>query len=63
MDQIRPIGPIERDIDPIFRVQPPGDERERPDPRERPPQPQRKQAPQPPPEDHEDGGSLIDIRV
>jgi hypothetical protein len=65
MDQIRPIGPVERDIEPVFRVQRTTDERERPDPNERREQQQRRPAPPPPPDDEPpaDGGSLIDVRV
>ncbi len=66
MDQIRPIGPVERDIEPVFRVQRATDERERPDPRERRQAPPRNPAPAEAAPDDEppaDGGSLIDIRV
>ena len=65
MDQIRPIGPIERDIEPVFRVQRTSDDRDRPDPHERPPQEQQRRPAPPPPDDEppEGGGSLIDVRV
>ena len=63
MDQIRPIGPVERDIDPVQRVQRTSDERERQEPRERPPQQQRKAPAPPDDEPPADGGSLIDVRV
>ena len=68
MDPIRPIGPPERDLEPVVRVNrsAPDAKRERPDPREgeqrerRPPQPP---VQQPPPPDDESGTSLIDVRV
>ena len=74
MDQIRPIGPVERDIAPVFRVGRTTDERERPDPREQRDERERERerqaasapAPPPTPPDDEppaDGGSLIDVRV
>jgi hypothetical protein len=63
VDPIRPIGPPERDVEPIVRVtrSSPDGKRERPDRREggQPRQP----APEPPPPDDEDGTSLIDVRV
>lgn len=68
MDPIRPIGPPERDLEPVVRVSRSSRDaaRERPDPRDGAPREQpRKQPgedPQPPP-DPEDGGSLIDVRV
>lgn len=60
MDQIRPIGPVERDLEPVVRVTrtDPDARREREEQRE----PQGKPRREPPPPD-EDGGSLIDIRV
>ena len=66
MDPIRPIGPVERDLEPIIRVTrtSPDAQRERrkheddqPPPRRQPPAPERPT----PPED--EGGSLIDIKV
>jgi hypothetical protein len=63
MDPIRPIGPPERDVEPIVRVNRASRDgnRDRPDRREggQPRQPQR----EPPPPDDEDGTSLIDVRV
>jgi hypothetical protein len=69
MDPIRPIGPPERDLEPVVRVtrSSPDGRREPPDGREeRPPRPApRPQAPvepEPGPDD-ENGTSLIDVRV
>jgi hypothetical protein len=65
MDQIRPIGPVERDLEPIVRVTrtDPDARRERDDQREPPKQPRREPAPPLPPGDDENGSSLIDVRV
>jgi hypothetical protein len=67
MDPIRPIGPPERDVEPVVRVarSSPEGRRERPDPRDekRPGQPRRPPGEQPPPPDDESGASLIDVRV
>jgi hypothetical protein len=70
MDQIRPIGPPERDIDPVVRITRTDrdGQRERPDPRERPEEPPRPRQPPPPSpapeiEDDPDGSSHIDVRV
>jgi hypothetical protein len=67
MDPIRPIGPPERDVEPVVRVTrlSPDAERERregedPPPR-RPRPPAAQQAPLSP--EDEDGPSLIDVRV
>jgi hypothetical protein len=51
MDQIRPIGPPERDIDPVYRVEKAHDENQekREQPKRRPPQ-------KPPTETQEDVG-------
>jgi hypothetical protein len=67
MDQIRPIGPPERDIDPVYRVERAHDESEG---RE---QPQRKRRPQPEtqkqtqedvgPVEGDDGHLHVDIRA
>src|SRR3954466_11203452 len=69
MDQIRPIGPPERDIDPVVRI-PRTDrdgQKDRPDPREGREQepPPRQPPPSPAPEnfDDPDGPSHIDVRV
>jgi hypothetical protein len=67
MDPIRPIGPPERDLEPVVRVTrtAPDAKRERPDPREgeqRERQPRQPEVAQPPPDD-ESGTSLIDVRV
>jgi hypothetical protein len=68
MDPIRPIGPPERDLEPVVRVGRSSRDarRERPDPRDgasrEQPRKQPGDDPQPPP-DPEDGGSLIDVRV
>jgi hypothetical protein len=64
MDPIRPIGPVERDLEPVVRVT-----RTDPDARreeqEQPDRPPRREPERPPvPPDDEDGGtSLIDVRV
>jgi hypothetical protein len=64
MDPIRPIGPPERDLEPIVRVtrSSPDGERER---REQPDRRPRRRAPvpPPPPDDDDGGSSLIDVRV
>jgi hypothetical protein len=67
MDPIRPIGPAERDLEPVVRVtrSSPDGQRER---REQPDRQPRRQPPPPSPdiprpEDNEGGGSLIDIKV
>jgi hypothetical protein len=65
VDFIRPIGPVERDIDPVVRItrSDPDARRERdeqPEPRREP----RPEPPQLPPDpDDEGGSSLIDVRV
>lgn len=67
MDPIRPIGPLERDLEPVVRVtrlSPDG----RREPQERPDQPPRRPRPEPqpeqvPPGDDPDNHSLIDIKV
>jgi hypothetical protein len=63
VDQIRPIGPVERDLEPVVRITraDPDARRERdehPEPRK---EPRREPPPQPPADD--EGGSLIDVRV
>jgi hypothetical protein len=68
MDPIRPIGPVERDLEPVVWVT-----RTSPDAqRERREQPERKPRPHPPtpeppavlpPDDDSEGTSLIDVRV
>ncbi|MEA2439326.1 MAG: hypothetical protein QOH76_750 [Thermoleophilaceae bacterium] len=68
MDPIRPIGPLERDLEPVVQVtrSSPDARRERPDPRdEAQPRPAPRQRPAPPdePPDDENGTSLIDVRV
>jgi hypothetical protein len=67
MDPIRPIGPPERDVEPVVRVtrSSPEGRRERPDPRDErhPGPPRRPPGEQPPPPDDESGTSLIDVRV
>jgi hypothetical protein len=69
MDPIRPIGPVERDLEPVMRVtrSSPDGGRERQEQPERPPQ---RRPPEPTPEpaapvpgDDPDGPSLIDVRV
>jgi hypothetical protein len=67
MDPIRPIGPRERDLEPVTWVPRPspdalGEPRERqdPPPRRRPPA---EDSPLPPPDDDGNGPSLIDIKV
>jgi hypothetical protein len=69
MDQIRPIGPVERDIEPVFAAQRIGrdgggrkrDEREE-QPRREPRAPEPVAEPPREPGDG-DGGSLVDVRV
>jgi hypothetical protein len=66
MDPIRPIGPVERDLEPVVRVTRTSPDAQR-EPQEQPDRPRRQ--PQPPtvppsPDDDEGGGtSLIDVRV
>ncbi|MEA2467362.1 MAG: hypothetical protein QOJ57_1488 [Thermoleophilaceae bacterium] len=64
MDPIRPIGPAERDLEPIVRVTRPSPdgERERREQPDRPPR-RRPAAPGPAPDDDDSGSSLIDVRV
>ena len=64
MDPIRPIGPVERDLEPVFRVtrsSPDGEKQQR----EQPQQQRREPRKSPPPaaEDDRGDGSLIDVRV
>jgi hypothetical protein len=67
VDPIRPIGPVERDLEPVVRVTrtPRDAPRERREREEQPP-PRRPKppagAPAPPPDD-EQGPSLIDVKV
>jgi hypothetical protein len=63
MDQIRPIGPVERDLEPIVRVtrSDPDARRERDE--QAPKREPRREQPPLPPNDDENGSSLIDIRV
>jgi hypothetical protein len=63
MDPIRPIGPPERDVEPVVRVtrSSPDERREQPDPREG--GERRRQPHEQPPPDDESGTSLIDVRV
>jgi hypothetical protein len=67
VDQIRPIGPVERDIEPVFAAQRLSRDGEGGQRREREEQPRRaaQPPPAPPPDDEPpaDGGSLIDVRV
>jgi hypothetical protein len=72
MDFIRPIGPVERDVEPVLRVKrtsPDADpeQREQPDQpaRRKPPAPAQPDGPEQPPApgDDPDGPSLIDVRV
>ncbi len=67
MDPIRPIGPVERDLEPIVRVtrSDPDPRRERdehPEPRREPRREPEPVQPQPGPDD-DGGSSLIDVRV
>jgi hypothetical protein len=67
MDPIRPIGPLERDLEPVVRVTRSSPDGQR-EPRERPEQPPRRPRPAPQPEqvipgDDPDNHSLIDIKV
>ena len=68
MDPIRPIGPLERDLEPVVRVtrSSPDARREPRDPREEGrdrPEPRQPVVPAEPPQDDENGPSLIDVRV
>jgi hypothetical protein len=68
MDPIRPIGPLERDLEPVVPVtrSSPDGRRERPDPRdeaETRPAPRKRPAASEQPPDDESGTSLIDVRV
>jgi hypothetical protein len=64
MDPIRPIGPADRDLEPVYRVtrsSPDGEKQQREQPEQ-----QRRQPPRAAPQASEDGpegGSLIDVRV
>ena len=64
MDPIRPIGPVERDLEPVYgvtRSSPDGEKQQREQP-----EPKRRQPPRVEPQASEDGpegGSLIDVRV
>jgi hypothetical protein len=67
MDPIRPIGPVERDLEPVVRVTRSSPDAQR-EPKEQPDRPPRRQpqpAPVPPPPGDDEGGgpSLIDVRV
>jgi hypothetical protein len=67
VDPIRPIGPVERDLEPIVRVTrtPRDAQRERREREEEaPPRPRQRQPSAPaPPQDDESGPSLIDVKV
>jgi hypothetical protein len=67
MEPIQPIGPRERDIEPVLRVPPLSRDggRERPGQHDHDEdeQPRRKPPEQPAPPDGEDGTCLIDVRV
>lgn len=72
MDPIRPIGPPERDLEPVRRVSRPSPDgrRERPGTREDGKQPEQPRGQpggqpggQPPPPGDDGGASLIDVRV
>ncbi|MEA2450864.1 MAG: hypothetical protein QOG63_2796 [Thermoleophilaceae bacterium] len=70
MDFIRPIGPVDRDIDPVHRVERATDEREdreqpRREPRKQPPAPEQPASDAPPdgPVEGDDGHLHIDIRA
>jgi hypothetical protein len=65
MDPIRPIGPRERDIEPVVRVTRSSPDGGREHPGEHEPAPRREPQPEPvvPPPDEESGSSLIDVRV
>ena len=72
MDNLRPIGPVERDIDPVYRVERAHDDeregRERREPRPKPNQPAAR-SPQPAdaapegPVEGDDGHLHIDVRA
>lgn len=67
MEQIRPVGPVDRDVDPVHRVERASDERERREPGQQP----RRQTPDPPavdaepegPVEGDDGHLHVDIRA
>ena len=65
MDPIRPIGPVERDLEPVVRVtrSSPDGQRERREQPERRPHERADPPPQPPPPDEGGESSLIDVRV
>jgi hypothetical protein len=69
MDYIRPIGPVERDIDPVYRVERAHDEPEEREPRERKPRPQKSPPPAADspqdegPVEGDDGHLHIDVRA
>jgi hypothetical protein len=67
MDPIRPIGPRERDLEPVTWVPRPSPDaqRERQEPQDPPPRrrPPAEDPPVTPPQDDGEGPSLIDIKV
>jgi hypothetical protein len=67
MDQIRPIGPPERDIDPVYRVDPaPEDREQQREPRREPRQKKQTQAQTQEdvgPHEGDDGHLHVDIRA
>jgi hypothetical protein len=65
MDPIRPIGPVERDLEPVVRVtrSSPDGQRERREQPERQPPREREDAPLQPLPPDEGNESLIDVRV
>jgi hypothetical protein len=66
VEPIQPIGPREREVEPVVHVTPASRDgaRERQDPREHADEQPRRQPPeQPHPPDGEDGTWLIDVRV
>jgi hypothetical protein len=71
MDYIRPIGPVERDIDPVYRIERAGDEPERRDREQQKRKPRPEESPQPAadspqnegPVEGDDGHLHIDVRA
>jgi hypothetical protein len=68
MDPIRPIGPADRDIEPVYRVERAGDEQEEREQQERKPPREKPQPTEDGPQDEgpvegDDGHLHIDIRA
>jgi hypothetical protein len=65
MDYIRPIGPVERDIEPVYRVERAGDEQEEreQEPRKRRPPEEKQTQEDAGPTEGDDGHLHIDVRA